>query len=639
MSDERSSAPLWRPLPEWMRALAAQRRGAMLLETAKFDDENFRTLLFLDPICELTAESPEEVERLLAQVDAQVARGRYVAGFFSYECGKAMHNIRSRGRGTDGDVPLIRLGVFAAPVVFDHRDGSLEGANAAALADGARASFDAARITACALEISDGEYAESIRRIQDYLAAGHSYQVNFTDRVSGSFEGPPSALYRQLIERQPVSYAGFMDCGERQILSFSPELFYRISDRTITVRPMKGTWPRGVNREDDERAAALLRHDAKNRAEHVTIVDLLRNDLGKICELGSVRVDRLMQVERYSTVHQMTSSISGVVSQSTAPSDIFRALFPSGSITGAPKRRTMEIIEELERHPRGVYTGSVGWFGPNGDACWNVAIRTLVTSGDTFTLGVGGGITVYSIAAEEYKECKLKASFLQSPANNFHLIETMRAVEGRIPLLEQHLERLRNSAAYFDIPLREHALRLALAESLENSVEGELRVRLTLQQQGRWEIAVSALEQAPWSGRVLLCSQRTNAANVFLHHKTSNRQAYEAAFNRARRDGYDEVIFVNESGCVTEGAISNIFLLLDGALVTPPVHCGVLPGVQRSHILSQTPGSKCREVTLSELLAAEEIWMCNALRGSRALTSVSDEEGNILWRPNAADRL
>lgn len=629
------SSQRWHPLPERFRLLAAQQRGAVLLETAKFDEENFRTLLFLDPISELIAESPEQIESVFRQIDSYLAHGQYVAGFVSYDCGEATHNIPVRDPAPSDRLPLIHMGVFRAPIVFDHRTGHIIGFSGT-ISENTPESLATARVERSILEISEDDYTRRIQSVQDYLAAGHSYQVNFTDRVTGSFEGSPSAFYRHLIDQQPVSYAAYLDLGSRQILSLSPELFYRASNGKISVRPMKGTWPRGLSLADDERAADQLRHDPKNRAEHVTIVDLLRNDLGKVCKLGSVHVDRLMHVERYTTLHQMTSTVSGSLDTAKTSSEVFKALFPSGSITGAPKQRTMEIIREIERMPRGVYTGSIGWFGPNGEAGLNVAIRTLTVSASTFVLGVGGGITADSIPHEEYAECKLKASFLHTQRHtqkkDFHLIETMRAVSAHIPLLDVHLRRLRDSAVYFEIPLDEHALRRDIARLLEHHFESEQRVRLTLEQDGQWNIAISPLEPIAWSGRALLSSHRTDASDVFLRHKTSNRQVYEAAFRDARQRGYDEVLFTNHDGFVTEGAISNIFLLLDGILVTPETDCGLLPGVQRNHILASNPSSKSRKITLQDLLRAEQIWTCNALRRNRPVTTINDEEGNVLWR-------
>lgn len=622
----------WHALPGRFRALAMQGRGAVLLETAKFDEENFRSLLFVDPVCELIAESAEQVAGVFHEIDEALARGQYVAGFVSYECGYALHGMEA---AESAGVPLIRVAVFAERVVFDHRSGAVEGTLRADAT--AEVAAGEAAIEGCTFEISREDYAERVGRVQQYLQDGHSYQVNFTDRVSGAYNGTPMALYEHLIERQPVAYAGYMECGDFQVLSFSPELFYRATGERIVVKPMKGTWPRGVDAEDDARAAAALRNDAKNCAEHVTIVDLLRNDLGRICAAGCVRVEQLMHVERYSTLHQMTSTIAGVPARGVRASEIFRALFPSGSITGAPKRRTMEIIRELERQPRGVYTGAMGWFGPGGEACFNVAIRTVVTRDGRYAMGVGGGITLDSDPLDEYRECELKAAFLSARGVEFYLIETMRAEGGVIALLERHMERLRGSAAYFQAPFDEADVRRLIAGAIEQSGEGDARVRLTLDMRGQAAVECTRFSAAAWEGKVLIANERTAASDALLYHKTSRRQRYDSALRAAQESGFDEVLFFNQEGCLTEGAISNVVLRCGGRLVTPAVRCGVLPGVQRGHILSTTECVESACITLADVRAADGIWLCNALRGTRPVRMVCDGAGNIVWRMRGGD--
>jgi len=626
----------WHPLPEWFRDIAAAGNGAVLLETARFDEENHRTLLFHQPIAELVANTAEEIPLALAAIDQHVANGRYVAGFASYECGEHLyklnveniHELDSANKDTCTNVPFIRMSVFAEPIVFNHKTGVITGI---ATVPAEQNATDAAHILNSKLQIGEDAYAEKILRIQDYLSRGHSYQVNFTDRITGTFEGSPIALHRRLLQAQPVSYAAYIDCGRYQILSFSPELFYRTTNGQIEVRPMKGTWPRGTTLEEDNAAADHLRNDEKNRAEHVMIVDLLRNDIGKVCRMGSVHVDRLMEVEHYRTLLQLTSTITGTLDARQSPSAIFTALFPSGSITGAPKRRTMEIIRELEEAPRDVYTGAIGYFGPNGEACFNVAIRTLRTEQQRFTLGVGGGITVGSNAADEFAECKLKASFLHSTAGEFQLIETMRAEADAIPLLDTHLRRLQQSAAYFQIPIDVRALRNELAKSLAYRTHETSRVRLTLDERGLWKVTITPLDEPAWSGCILLSSERTSASDIFLHHKTTHRERYRRAFEQATKDGFDEVLFINSEGFITEGAISNIFLLIDGVMVTPDTCCGLLPGVYRQHILDTEPTAQSRKVSLDELRTAERIWFCNALRAMRPVQTLTDPAGNVLW--------
>jgi para-aminobenzoate synthetase/4-amino-4-deoxychorismate lyase len=279
-----------------------------------------------------------------------------------------------------------------------------------------------------------------------------------------------------------------------------------------------------------------------------------------------------------------------------------------------------------------VYTGAIGWFGPDGEACFNVAIRTLVTEGDRFQLGVGGGITLDSNPSDEFKECQLKASFLQAPQLGFHLIETMRAVSGTIPLLDLHIARLTASAQHFEIAFDEQALREHLATEISKHHDAELRVRLTLDRSGQPAIQCFPLHPVPWNGRILLSSTRTDSADIFLRHKTSKRQLYDSALAEAQRQGFDEALFLNQNGCLTEGAISNVFLSIRGELVTPALECGVLPGVQRSQLLSTRPHAKQTSVERQDLRAAEQIWLCNAVRGVRPVSSIEDADGNILWQ-------
>ncbi len=631
MEVESSHNPVasWQPLPHSFRAAAASLCGAVLLETAKFDAENFRSFLFLELEAELTAWTEQEIGAVFEAIDEHLKRGRYVAGFVSYECGAVLNGINPLRLKATEELPYIRMGVFQSPIIFNHRTGIVTGSRPA---DVAMEQAQPAEVYRAELQIEEKDYEQRICTIQEYLAAGHSYQVNFTNRISGAFTGTPLGLYQQVLSQQPVSFAALLSDAGRQILSFSPELFYRTQGGRISVRPMKGTWPRGRNVAEDQEARHTLRSDEKNRAEHITIVDLLRNDLGRVSELGSVVVDTLMRVERYRTLHQMTSDISGTLQSGQSASEIFRALFPSGSITGAPKRRTMQIIEKTERTARGVYTGSIGYFSPRGEACFNVAIRTLLVEKNSFVLGVGGGITADSTARAEFEECRLKASFLTARWPEFYLLETMRGEDDAIPRLDLHLGRMRDSALSFEIAFDEAAIRRDLDRCLPRGNIREARVRLSLEQNGRWSIEVSPLEVARWSGKVLLWPEPVCASNIFLQHKTSNRSLYRSALLEAQQRGFDEVLFQNEEGSVTEGAISNVFASVRGRIITPDTSCGLLPGIERGKILESHSDVKACIVDLSDLVDAEEIWLCNALRKNRSVTQIADTQGNTLWR-------
>ncbi|WP_142988327.1 aminodeoxychorismate synthase component I [Granulicella rosea] len=620
--------PDWHVLPESFRILAAATPNAVLLETAKQDGSGDKSLLFLHPNVELIAWTAQDLDAILRRIDGYVAGGAYVAGYFQYECGEHFVGLSPRTRGPE---PLAWLGVYPAPVEFDHASGTIQGE--LPQIPPASSSADAA-IHIGGLRIPRADYDAALARIHEYLHAGDTYQVNFTDKVVGSTEAEPLAVYRTLLRQQPVPFAAFLNCAAGPILSFSPELFYRTHAGRITVRPMKGTWKRGVDEAGDRAAASLLRNDEKNRSEHVMIVDLLRNDLGRICRYGSVAVDPLFHVERYATLLQMTSTCTGTLADGLSPTQVFAALFPSGSITGAPKRRTMQIIQELEPSPRGVYTGCIGYFGPRGEACFNVAIRTLQLQRGCVVMGVGGGITAGSQSGEEYEECRLKASFLTRRRPPFSLIETMRC-EGGIALLPLHMRRLAASARYFGIRYDGPALMQELAMSAASCGEALSRVRLELSEAGVWQIAATALEPVAWGGRLLLAAERTHSQDVFFHHKTTHRELYNRNLRLAYNLGFDEALFENERAQLTECAIGNLFVRIGSRWFTPPLAAGVLPGVERARMLAESPEIAERELRLEDLAAADSIVVSNALRGARPVSSIARPDGSVLWQAGA----
>jgi para-aminobenzoate synthetase/4-amino-4-deoxychorismate lyase len=352
------------------------------------------------------------------------------------------------------------------------------------------------------------------------------------------------------------------------------------------------------------------------------IVDLLRNDLGRICATGSIQVDGLFAVERYKTLLQMTSTVSGTLRSKISYYDIFRSLFPSGSVTGAPKIRTMEIIRELERTPRGVYTGAIGFISPHGTSIFNVAIRTLVMKDGRARMGVGGGIVADSEPSDEYRECLLKAAFLTRPRNDFQLIETM-LWEKDFFLLSMHLERLESSAGYFNFAFNRQAVLSRLYELSNSFAAGKsYRVRLLLRSDGNFTVENSELHEEPCTISVQLSPERTSSTDVFMRHKTTQREIYNRGYTEAGAAGFDEVIFQNERGEVTEGAISNVFIKKSGKLLTPPLTCGVLPGVFRRHLLKTDPSVEEGIVTVEDLKTADAVFLCNSVRGLREVKSI-----------------
>jgi para-aminobenzoate synthetase/4-amino-4-deoxychorismate lyase len=607
------------PLPPSISALAANTPNSVLLETSRFDADNHCSYLFLHPLRILAAHTPEEIPTLFHQIEQALAENLYLTGFLTYESGYSLQGITDDT--TQHDLPLACFGVYREPIVFDHNTGLFSGPPMLPLpqphSTQCEPAFSEGEI---ALSLTPEDYRCKIEQIKERIAAGATYQVNFTDRIRLRTDVSPAELYLALRRQQPVAYGALVNLAGRSILSLSPELFFRVRDRKIVTRPMKGTWPRGLDAAEDALAALALHHDEKNRSEHIMIVDLLRNDLGRICSTGSIRVDGLFSVERYPTLLQMTSTVRGTLRSGIGWHELFRSLFPSGSITGAPKISTMRIIRNLEDSPRGIYTGAIGFIAPTGDACFNVAIRTLVVDKNSATMGVGGGIVYDSDPAAEYAECLLKAAFLTRAQPPFDLIETLLWSDG-YTLLPLHLDRLRLSCEYFDRPFdsaeieaRLHALAATFAPLSRH------RVRLTLGPRGQIALTSSPLAPSPTECRVTIAHERTTSTDVFLRHKTTHRPLYDRLFAAAQQSGFDEVLFRNQRDEVTEGAISNIFVRIEGRLYTPPLACGVLPGVFRRHLLEAVPRAEERILTLADLRAADELFLCNSVRGLRRVT-------------------
>ncbi|WP_104657758.1 bifunctional chorismate-binding protein/class IV aminotransferase [Ralstonia insidiosa] len=499
-------------------------------------------------------------------------------------------------------------------------------------ATGAAGLFD------CVASVDHAAYTHAIDRIHDWVAAGDTYEVNYTYRLRMTAFGAPAALYRRLRTRQPVPYGAFIGLPEGgAILSCSPELFFSHHAGQLVARPMKGTAPATGDAEVDATRATALAADEKNRAENLMIVDLLRNDLGRLARPGSVRVPALFEVTPFGSVLQMTSTVEAEIPPATDLADCLRALFPCGSITGAPKRRTMEIIDALEPEPRGLYTGAIGWVDAPaddsvmGDACFSVAIRTLVLSAPGSDglrkgeLGIGSGIVHDSIADEEYAECQLKARFVTALDAGLSLFETMRATHDGVPLLERHLARLWRSAQAFGFPLDRAALAGEVARVCASlAPEGEYRMRLSLAPNGTASVTAAPLSPLPatWDApvRLLVASQTREAAHSLPSHKTSLRADYDAAWQAAERAGAFDTVFFNADRTLAEGGRSTVLVKLDGVWWTPPLSAGVLPGVMRAVLLEDaTPwlGTPLRErvLTRADVARAEAIAVCNALRG------------------------
>jgi para-aminobenzoate synthetase/4-amino-4-deoxychorismate lyase len=580
---------------------AAATPDSVLLVTSRRAHESRKSYLFTDPEYTFSLRSLQSLPRLLELLDDAPRKGFYAAGFLSYECGYAIETQASSPPNESH--PLAWFGFYREPVIFDY----------------VRLEPSDISLPEPLLDISQSEYFHKFTKIKDHIKAGNTYQVNLTTRLRWKNTTDTASLFAHLMEVQPVEFGAFINMGDVQILSASPELFFRRNGDKIIARPMKGTAPRGFSIDEQRINADWLAQDEKNRSENVMIVDLLCNDLRKICQVNTVLVDELCSIEIFPTVLQMVSTISGQLRPEITYSDIFRALFPCGSITGAPKVRTMQIIRQLEDHPRGVYTGSIGFISP-GEAVFNVAIRTIVLKGEDGTMGIGGGIVWDSDPLEEYEECRLKGAFLNRSSAPFQLIETMLWDQEYL-FLSQHLSRLAASAQYFEFPCDLEDIKSRLPSAFETPQ----RVRLLLSRDGKVDISTSVIDQSLSAVAVISCKE-INADDIFLRHKTTRRTLYDSEFRDAQSDGYDDTIFMNTDGHITEGAIHNIFFVKDDQWFTPPVSDGLLPGILRSSL-----GVSERHVTLDDLCNADEIYLGNSVRGLRKVTRIDRMDLTTIW--------
>ena len=580
--------------------------GTILLDDAR-PQGAASSLLFSAPREVLVAHTAEEAQAALTRLETARREGLWSAGYFAYELGYLFEERLHHLLPTRSSSPLLWLGLYDGPAKVDPFAWLAE------IGGGG-----IARVDDIVPERSFADYRPAYDRVKEHIAAGDTYQINLTFKARFGYEGDAVALYGQLRRRQPVAFGAFIDCGDHQVLSFSPELFIQNRKGQLSTRPMKGTMARGRTLAEDEAKRRALAADIKNRAENLMIVDLLRNDLARVAEMGSVKVTDLFSVETYRSLHQLTSGITAQLREELSFSDTLAALFPCGSITGAPKISAMEIIAANETGPRGVYTGAIGYVAPDGDFCLSVAIRTLVLDGKgRGEIGIGGGVVADSQAEAEYEEALLKLKFLaltEPPA----LIETILwQPVGGFALLDRHLARLTESASYFGIPLADNAARTAL-EAAASGYQSDMRVRLLLDTDGSLSITATALPlpaATPSSFCFVLAEERVNSTNPLLFHKTTARAFLdEPRKAAAEKLGVDEVVFLNERGELTEGSITSLFLERQGMLLTPALDCGLLPGTLRAELLAQ---GKAREVVLTpeDLKTADAIFLGNSVRG------------------------
>jgi para-aminobenzoate synthetase / 4-amino-4-deoxychorismate lyase len=551
---------------------------------------------FRQPVEVHEARQLDQVLRVLAAADRGAASGRWAVVVVSYEAAPAFE-------------PAIRVhdpGCFplAWVALFDR-------------AHDVPAPFAAAGSLDCPEwqpGIAFEKYVAAVECIQRAIARGACYQVNYTFPLQGKFRGDAWTWYRALGTAQGAGYCAWLDLGRYLVMSLSPELFFERQANLLRARPMKGTVLRGRWSKEDQARHDWLSSSSKNRAENLMIVDLLRNDLGRVSLPGSVQVTKLFEVQRYETLFQMTSTIESACRPQTTLTDLFCALFPCGSVTGAPKISAMQIIRNLEPNPRHLYTGTIGLIRPGGDCTFNVAIRTLLLDKKTceVTFGVGGGITYDSTAEDEYAECLDKARFLSQRRPVFDLLETLLLERENYFLLERHLQRMEESAEYFGFSWNESAVRQKLEEVRVTLDLGHLRVRLLAARDGNLRTEATPFVMASgkvW--RVAVGAEPLDSRNPFLCHKTTYRSFYQDPLRT--RPECDDMIFCNEQGEVTESSIANVVIVRGGEKLTPPRTSGLLAGTFRAELLA---AGEIREqvLTRDELRKAGEIYLINSVQ-------------------------
>ncbi len=555
-------------------------------------------LRFTDPQTTLVATTPHEVLQVLETIERAAAEDAlYCAGFISYEATPAFD--AGLAAHPPGGFPLAWFCLFRSvePVEIP--------------APAANASSHALRWRP---SVSRTEYCEAIHRVHALIESGDTYQVNYTYRLVSEFASDPWEFFLRLVAAQNPPYGGYIDAGEWAICSASPELFFTRCNDELESRPMKGTAPRGKTLEEDLLMSERLQTSLKERAENVMIVDMVRNDFGKVAQTGSVAVKRLFEIEKYPTIWQMTSTVTAKTEQSLQ--NVFRAAFPPASITGAPKIRTTQIIADLETTRRNIYTGTIGFVTPAGDAQFNVAIRTALIDRKTgkAEYGAGSGIVWDSDAESEWEECETKAKVLSAEVHEFQLLETMLwEPRSGFFLKTYHLRRLAESAHYFDFRVDMREVRRELRSIARTFPPKAHRIRLLVHRSGTISLEAIALASRICNNpRVAVARNPVNTSDVFLYHKTTNRRVYESAMKESPR--CRDVILWNERGQVTESTVANVFVEIGGRLFTPPVACGLLGGTMRAHLINTGRATE-RIISISELFTSTAVYLGNSVRG------------------------
>lgn len=579
-----------------------------------------KSYLFKKPSEVLIAKKANDVIDVLETVNALINDGLSCYALINYEAGYAFEN-KLKNLLNSNEEELLRFVFFDPENVSVFPSGSIRFFSKVKDHEYALSDF--------VLNTGKDKYNKDISRIKNYIKKGDTYQVNYTVKGEFRFSGNPGSMFTHLIFNQSARYSAMIKRGDEVVLSLSPELFFEIKNNSISSKPMKGTLMRGVERSEDKILQYTLHNSEKNRAENVMIVDLIRNDISRISEFSSVKVKNLFQVEKYESLFQMVSSVSGKLKNDITFSEVIINLFPCGSITGAPKIRTMEIINELETDKRGIYTGSVGFIHKN-KTVFNVAIRSAVIKmnksvGDLCkgSIGLGSGIVWDSEPQKEYEETLLKSNFLLFPDPYFEIFETMLAEKNDIHLLQDHLNRLSASADYFLFKFNRKNAEKKIKKVISNlDPVKSYRIKILLNKFGKLKIQKKVFKPFIGKIKVIISPNHTNKRNKFLYHKTTNRKLYDEEFTHYSALGFFDVLYFNEDGHLTEGAISNIFIRRADTWFTPGLNEGILPGVYRHVFIKNNTLVIESKITLKDLQSAERVILTNALRGEIKVSQI-----------------
>ncbi len=597
--------------------MTAQCAFSLFLENNQNGNSREAAYLYKNPLRIISITDPHKLDDGFMQIQSAMEDGFHLAGWISYEAGLWFEDKLKSLIPEKLEYPLIYMGVYHNREILsstecDYYWQEYDGAS----------SYELQNIR---LSLNHSKYETAFNQIKEYLKSGDIYQVNFTQKASFEFTGSGKSLYAALRKAQRVEYGAYIEGDDLQILSLSPELFIKKNKNELTTKPMKGTCKRGrTNAEDNEYSNALYNSD-KEKAENLMIVDLLRNDLSKLAEKSSLDVKELFEIEKYRTLFTMTSTITAKLKTDKSAVDVMKAIFPCGSVTGAPKIRAQQIISELEQHQRGIYTGAIGYFTPSGDMCFNVPIRTITLKGSgqpdepmKGELGIGGAIVADSTFKSEYEECLLKAQFVTKKYTNFDLIESIYWSQSNgYRFIDEHLDRMQKSADYFDFHFDKKTIISELDGHSKYLGNGNYKVRLLLSRNGTTSISSFKVKMIEKEPLVVLANEVIDSNNPMFFHKTTDRAFYRDQLSKYKKHtNCFDVIFVNEYGELTEGSFSNLFLEKDGIFYTPPVECGLLAGVFRQFVLDDKDVNTVeKKLFAKDLKNADQLYLCNSIKG------------------------